>query len=73
MQETIDLLIEQHGRKLLVSVSMTILNDEQEPEVSQLMQWGIRDGLLLMLKTSIERTENETEFVGRDFEPVTFN
>ena len=72
IQTVVDALVQKHGTKLLFSGTIAILNDEHTPERVELIQYGIRNGLILMLEQSLTWTRNETEdFI--ESKPVTFN
>ena len=73
IQNAIDTLIERHGQKIILSLSMAIMDGNHEPQTVQVMQWGIRDAMLLLLRDTIELTESETEFIGTEGKPRTIN
>jgi hypothetical protein len=73
IQDTVDRLIERHGQKLILSLSMAIMDDNHEPQTLQVLQWGIRDAMLLLLRDTLEMTEDEGDFIGSEGKPKTIN
>ena len=72
LQSVVDSLVQKHGSRLLFSGTIAILNDEHEVECMEILQFGIRDGLILMLKDSLEWTQNcDEDFI--ESKPVTIN
>ena len=75
LQQAVDAVIEKHpDERLVVSVSLCIMDENHNPETVQLMQFGIKDALCLLLRESLEHTQQEDEdFIGNKIASVTIN
>ena len=76
LTEAIDAIIERHPdeSKLVISCTICIMGKGHEVNTCQIMQFGIRDALCLLLRESLEHTENESEeFIGNKVSSFTIN
>ena len=76
LQEAVDKVISMHPdeSKLCISVSIAIMGKNHEIERCELLQFGIKDALVLLLRESLQHTEDETdEFLGFKKETLTIN
>ena len=72
LQKSVDELTKKYGAKLLFTGTVAILSDEHEVECMEILQFGIRAGLILLLNDSIEWTQNcDEDFI--EGKPQTIN
>ena len=76
LQQAVDVVIEKHPdeSKLVISVSIAIMGEGHQIERCELLQYGIKDALCLLLGSSLQHTDDETEeFIGFRKETLTIN
>ena len=74
IQDTIDKLIEKFGRRLIISCSMAIMGKDHEAERVEILQWGAKEVVVLLLKDTVDFTQDEeNDFIGNENKPRTIN
>jgi len=74
IQNVLDGLIAKHGTHLIASVSLAIIDPQKDqPETVQIIQYGIKNIILLLLKDTLEMTEDEGEFIANEGLARTIN
>ena len=76
IQEAVDKVISMHPdeSKLCISVSIAIMGKNHEVERAELLQFGVTQAICLLLRESLEHTENESEeFLGSKISSITIN